>query len=932
MTRIIKIILSYIAYLPVHLPWVFLIPLIAGTIFFAYYLPTFSLDSTTDSLIIKNDADFNFYNDTRENFTSDGYIIISFEDKNVLSRDNISMIRDFADTIKTKVKFIKSVESIATMPLFNSPPMRFKNKILNDLEQKNRENLKNPDAKPIKLSPMALSMLKRMAGKIFEEEIANIKTIWQNPPTLGNVEERAKRDLLAEGKKEDDENFTELLKQRIEEYYDLGGKELLTHPIYSNNLISNDASATSIIIQVPLDPVLIEAEKLKSKFKKQYSEAKKLNSPDVNELEDKLNEATTDYLKKYDVRSKRRSKRLEHITEILKQFSVKYDKTFYLGGVPIIVRKMVSNLEHDIKYFGIGIVLLLSLILFFTFFRIRWMIIPMITCIIVAIWVIGAMAFNEDRGNIITANAITIVFVIAMAHSIHLIVKFREYQNNHPEMTKKKHLMNTLRVMAIPCFYTALTTAAGFSSFLITNIEPIITFGVYMTFGVIVALAVSFVAFPVGVMILGPSRPPKNVEEIRAKVLFNIARLSIQSRFWLIGLSVAIIGFSAFFINKLTIETKFGEYFDKSSDVYKGLYFIDNKVSGSSPLEIIFTAEPEYFKNPEHFASLRETMKFLETLPEVGKVDSITNLYDTIAGIRQTSFTLLSNPEVLSAVQNSFETETNAVNPDDMFFSALISLFDTSILKAYVNEDFSKARILLRVRETMPSLKRKELLTKINDFLKTQKTKDAESRTTGIFLLYSNLLNSLAKSQIQSFSLVFAAVFIMFLILFQSLRLALIGMIPNVLPILLVIGFMGFIGKPLDVLSVMIASVTMGIAVDSTIHYVFRFKHEFKQAKGDYNRAIYRAHQTIGQSISLTSAAVIGGFLILIFSNFVPTRFFGLFTAIAMFCALFASLSVLPSLIYTLKPLKFKEKEKTHFIYVDDVDDELTDEKGVKPD
>ncbi|MCD4657768.1 MAG: MMPL family transporter, partial [Planctomycetes bacterium] len=224
------------------------------------------------------------------------------------------------------------------------------------------------------------------------------------------------------------------------------------------------------------------------------------------------------------------------------------------------------------------------------------------------------------------------------------------------------------------------------------------------------------------------------------------------------------------------------------------------------------------------------------------------------------------------------------------------------------------------VRETMPTLNRKELLGKITNYIEKPEFKDVAPKITGIFLLYSNLLNSLAESQLKSFMLVFAAVFVMFLILFQSVRLALVGMLPNVMPILLVLGIMGFTGKSLDILTVMIASVTMGIAVDSTIHYIFRFKHEFKNTKGDYKRAIYRAHQTIGQSISFTSVAVIGGFLVLIFSNFVPTRFFGLFTAIAMACSLFAALSILPSLIYILKPIKYREKSKTRFIYLDDVE------------
>ncbi|MCD4657955.1 MAG: MMPL family transporter, partial [Planctomycetes bacterium] len=517
MTDLLKKILSYAAYLPVHQPWFFLLPLILGTIFFAYHLPSFSLDSTTDSLIIKNDAEFNFYNETRANFTSDDYVIISFEDENILSRENIGMVSELCTTIKNDVKYVKSVESIATMPLFNSPPLRFKNPMLNSIEEKFRKQAKDgqTDKTPITLPKSVLRMLENIMGKVFEDEIDNLKTMIENPPTLGNVEERADRDLKSEGIDENFENFATMKNQRIAEYYRLGCLELVNHPIYSNNLISKDLTATSIVVQVPLDPILVEVEKRKAELKILLEKAKREDTLNVDKIKDDFDSASVEFLKYHDAFSVRRSNRLGKIYEVLEIFSVKTGKTFYLGGVPVIVKKMVSNLEHDIIFFGIGIVALLSIILFAVFFRFRWMLIPMVTCIIVAIWVIGAMAFNNDRGNIITANAITIVFVIAMAHSIHLIIKYREFQNNHPEMSNKEQLKNTLRIMAIPCFYTALTTAAGFASFLITNIEPIITFGIYMCLGVFLALLVSFVAFPVGVMLLGPSRPPKRVEEYR---------------------------------------------------------------------------------------------------------------------------------------------------------------------------------------------------------------------------------------------------------------------------------------------------------------------------------------------------------------------------------------------------------------------------------
>ncbi len=466
MKDLLKKILGYVAYLPVHQPVLLLIPLVAGTIFFAWYLPRFSLDSSTDALILKHDPNFDFYNQTRKDFTSDDYIIVSFALKDdVFSEKNLALIKNLTAELG-KLERVRSIQSVTSVPLFFSPPFKIHN-------------------------------LFNVVGE-FADFI-------NHPATAGNIQERAEKAVKAELARKygtqtaPADEFKKRLKQKIAEYIKLAREEIITHPVYRDNLLSADGKTTSIMVDVLSDEKLNKYEELRAFYRKKYEQASDNGDEDAPQWKKKWDEAQIAFMKEYDERGKLRERRLNAIREITKRYEKRYGIKFYLGGVPVIAINMVNQLQHDVVFYSIAIVGLLALMLLIIFRRFRWMLIPMITCIIVAVWIIGAMAYNGDRGNLVTANVITLIFVIAMAHSIHLIIKYREFQQTHPQLKRTEHLKMTLRIMAIPCFYIALTTAAGFSSLLATDLKMIATFGKYMTTSVFLALIVSFVAFPVSV-------------------------------------------------------------------------------------------------------------------------------------------------------------------------------------------------------------------------------------------------------------------------------------------------------------------------------------------------------------------------------------------------------------------------------------------------
>ncbi len=214
----------------------------------------------------------------------------------------------------------------------------------------------------------------------------------------------------------------------------------------------------------------------------------------------------------------------------------------------------------------------------------------------------------------------------------------------------------------------------------------------------------------------------------------------------------------------------------------------------------------------------------------------------------------------------------------------------------------NEARISVRIKDSLENLKRNELIKKINLELETKVGLNKEEfKLAGVLILFNNLLQSLFKSQILTLGVVMLGISLMFLILFRNLTLSLIGVVPNFMAAFFILGIIGILEIPLDMMTITIAAITIGIAVDNSIHYIYRFKEEFEKLK-NYNLTVDRCHNTVGVAILNTSITIIFGFSILVLSNFIPTIYFGIFTGIAMFLALISVLTLLPKLILVLKP------------------------------
>jgi predicted RND superfamily exporter protein len=520
--------------------------------------------------------------------------------------------------------------------------------------------------------------------------------------------------------------------------------------------------------------------------------------------------------------------------------------------------------------------------------------------------------------TVISSNFISLQLIITMAITIHLIVRYRGLLSTNPEAEQRQLILDTVRLMLTPCLYAALTTIAGFGSLLLCDILPVRTFGWMMSAGIVVSLAMTFLLFPAGLMFLKKGLPP--VIKVKEFSLTSFLARFTEARGTLILIvSCIIFIISALGISRLAVENSFINYFKDTTEIYQGMKLIDEKLGGTTPLDVIVEIEksetPAAVDKPETkgpteeeefeefdefekandekywFTSDRMTLAtkihdYLDSLPETGKVLSLATMLKLAAK--------LNNGKPLDNFQLA------------LVYGELPDRFKRIILRPYVSPQHNQLRYSIRVRDSEKSLRRDALLKKIrHDLVNKIGLKEEQVHLAGWLVLYNNMLQSLFKSQILTLGVVVLALLGMFLILFRSLKIALIAITPNLIAICVVLGVMGWLNIPLDVMTITIAAISIGIAVDNTIHYIYRFRYEF-QFENSYIKTVHRCHGSIGRAMYYTSLTIISGFLILVLSNFIPSIYFGLLTGLAMLIALIAALTLLPQLIILFKPFGSK--------------------------
>ena len=681
-----------------------------------------------------------------------------------------------------------------------------------------------------------------------------------------------------------------------------GFDEIINSPIYKNYVISEDGKTSGIVVYLKKDERLAEYLKIKEKYFTQskdigFSKEEKINFK-------KFNREYEEYKNLYNIRNH------QNITEIRDVIN-KYGENakIYLGGIPMIADDMMNYIKSDIIVFGIGVLIFIILTLWFIFRNLKWVIIPLLGCSTSVIVMIGLLGLIGWKVTVISSNFIALMLILNMAMNIHLTVRFLQLKKEFSNFSKNEIILTTCKKMVLPILYTVLTTICAFLSLIFSGIKPIIDFGWMMTIGLIVSFFVTFLLVPSLINLLSTENEI-NVKDTEKSITTSIlSSFTKKNKILIFGSTFIIIIFSFVGIFKLEVENSFINYFDKETEIYKGMKKIDEDLGGTTPLNIILkfpskTKEVSNQKSDDEFEEWEEANEnekdkskywftrdkmdriikvheYLETLPEIGKVLSFGSILKVAEDLNNRELQSLEIAVLYSKIPDKIKNE---------------------IVSPYISVEKDEARISMRIKDSLEKLKRNDLINKIDTELNTKLgLKKDEYKLTGVLILFNNLLQSLFKSQILTLGIVIVGIFFMFFILFRNTTISFIGIVPNFIAALFILGIIGSLRIPLDMMTITIAAITIGIAVDNSIHYIYRFKEEFKIIK-NYNKTLDKCHSTVGVAILNTSITIVFGFSILVLSNFIPTIYFGVFTGIAMLLAMISVLTLLPKLILTFKP------------------------------
>ena len=676
---------------------------------------------------------------------------------------------------------------------------------------------------------------------------------------------------------------------------ELAKDEIIDNPIYKELIISKDGKTTAMQV------VLRGNDEYDRLIKQRYSTLEDLNSkePLTNKsrlgLQDELNSINERISEINNQESDFNKLLISNIRDTLEKY--KDDATIYLGGPSMIATDMMEYIESDLMIFGTAVALIFALMLYLFFGSIWQVILPLINAFLTTFITAGFLGYMDWKISVVSSNFIALLLILTISLTVHLLVKINEIKK---DTDFKTAIINGYDQMFAPCFFAALTTAVAFLSLTFGELKPVIEFGKMMAFGISIAFVLTFTFLPCVLYLINKSKT-KDFLSIY-KVTQFILSFSQNNKAVISSLFAITFITLCFGVSKLQVENRFIDYFDKDTEIYKGMYEIDSKLGGTATLDIIISQPEDTFESIEiedeffdddlfedegssasgywwniySLRKLEDIHDYLDSIPEIGKVLSVAS---GIKLARQ-----INNGEDLNDLELAL---LRSVLPEDI---------RESLLYSYINKDDSVVRISTRVNESYANLNRKDLLNKINNDLQNKfNLKQSEYEITGLAVLYNNMLQSLFQSQIGSLLIVFAVISLMLFLIFRSLKIMIIGLIPNIFVASSVMGLLGLLNIPLDIMTITVAAISVGMAVDNTIHYIYRYKKELKKNGSD--NALKNAHSTTGRAIFYTASTIAAGFCILSLSNFFPTVLFGVFTSIAMILAFISSLTLLPNLL-----------------------------------
>ncbi len=694
-------------------------------------------------------------------------------------------------------------------------------------------------------------------------------------------------------------------------------REFRSSPLYSDMLVSPDARTTALMVSFKKDETYHRLLNARNSLREKSYDGPLTAAEDIL-----LKKATAEFDQYSRLFSEREAQDVERIRRIMDEH--RSGATLFLGGVPMIVADMIDFIQHDLASFGVGVLVFLVGMLIIIFRRWQWIVLPMICCFMSVLFMFGFLGWIGWKVTVVSSNFTSLLLIITLSLCVHLIVRYNELFEEKPESSHFEKVREMVFSKAVPSIFTALTTIVAFVSLITSDIRPVIDFGWMMAIGITFALIISFILFPAGLLLVKEPTRFTSRFDITGAITRACATWVEKRKALTLTIFILITAISLYGMSILTVENRFIDYFKPTTEIYRGMELIDRQLGGTTPLDIILDADAEFFA-----AKDRQTVAaddpfaddfFEEEQTDEGlsgssywynsyQVDRLEQIQSYLEGLKETG-------KVLSmATTFSLMKMVNEDKPLDNISLAVIhkklpEVINDALFRPYMSEDGNQVRFSLRIIDSEPSLRRDAFLTRVKtDLIEKFDLKPEQVHLTGMFVLYNNVLQSLFDSQIMTIGVVFLVIMLMFLLQFRSLRLAIIAIIPNLISAGTVLGLMGLMRIPLDIMTITIAAITIGIAVDDTIHYIHRFREERAEGYEDL-QSMHLAHQSVGRAMFYTSVTIIIGFSILGFSSFNPTFYFGLFTGMAMLVAMLANLTLLPVLLLLWREKSAKLVEK----------------------
>ncbi len=678
-----------------------------------------------------------------------------------------------------------------------------------------------------------------------------------------------------------------------------GFNEIINSPIYKNYVISADGKTSGIVVYLKQDKKLNEFIKIKNNY---FNLGLEDNLDKFQKKERAIFNSEYDSYKS--IYNQKNHQNINEIREVIKKFNVNAE--VFLGGLPMITDDMMSFVQNDIVVFGIGVFIFIVITLWLIFKKIKWVVIPLLGCAFSVGAMIGMVGLLGWKVTVISSNFIAIMLILNMAMNIHITVRFLQIKKEFEGIDIKDAVYEASTKMFMPILYTVLTTICAFLSLIFSGIKPIIDFGWMMTLGLTFSTIITLTLIPALLNEFSNSEDSIDQHEEKSKITSALSNFSKGNTSLIFGTTLIVIFLSIVGIFKLEVENSFINYFDKKTEIYKGMKKIDDQLGGTTPLDIIlkFPVKEEKREKDDEFSEWDkdtkdkdETYKYWFTRDKIDKILKVHDYLESLPEIGK----VISFGSIIRVAENLIGNKLETLETG-ILYSKFPEEIKKEIISPYISIKDNEARISVRIKDSLEDLRRNELIKKINSELKTKVgLGEEEYKLSGVLILFNNLLQSLFKSQILSLGVTMIGILLMFLVLFRNLTLSLIGVVPNFIAAFFILGIIGLSGIPLDMMTITIASITIGIAVDNSIHYIYRFKEEFEKIK-NYNDTVSKCHNTIGISILNTTVTIIFGFSILFLSNFIPTIYFGVLTGVAMLLALISVLTLLPKLILVLKP------------------------------